>query len=78
MSLRNALFLLSVGLAAFFVAGAAAFLLLSTFGTTMLPGGENNDRAVIHYALVCGLFAVPVALIALSKRLRKPLSKDRT
>ncbi len=78
MSLRHALLLLFAGPATFLFAGGVAFLLLSTFGTAMLPGGQDNDRAVIHYALVFGLCATPIALIALNKRLRKPLSKDRT
>lgn len=78
MSLRNALLALFVGLTTFLLAGSAALLLLSTFGTALLPSGHSGNRAAIHYALVCGLFAVPIALIALNKRLRKSLPKDIT
>jgi hypothetical protein len=77
MSVRNGLLMLLIALTTFIVVGSAAFLLLSTFGTAMLPGGAGSARAAIHYALVCGLLAVPVVLIALNKRLRGAASKDR-
>lgn len=77
MSVRNGLLMLFAALATFIVVAGDAFFLLSTFGTGVLPGGADSARAAIHYALVCGLLAVPVVLIALNKRLRGAASKDR-
>ena len=77
MSVRKGLLMLFVALATFIVVAGAALFLLSTFGTGVLPGGADSARATIHYALVCGLLAVPAVLIALNKRLRGAASKDR-
>ena len=77
MSVRSGLLMLFAALATFIVVAGAAFFLLSTFGAGVLPGGADSARAAIHYALVCGLLAVPVVLIALNKRLRGAASKDR-
>ncbi len=75
MSPRRIFGTLLIGLITFVVVSAVVFFVLSNFGQSLF-GMHDPVRASIHFGLMWGLIAAPVASIWWWLRRRDPSSED--